>query len=56
MRDLKNVIEVGIDEEPDNFRYTKYIIEMIDKLDLRIKNISEVTYQKIISEFVKFLQ
>lgn len=55
MINLRNTIEVGIEEEPYRFKYTRYTMNMINELGIDIRDISEVMYDRIINEITRYM-
>lgn len=52
---LRDCVEVGIKEEPNRFRYLRYITHILDELELDATKIEEVFFEKIVKEFISYL-
>ena len=56
LESFKNAITNAFYEEPDRFKYSLYIINMINSLNLSIDSLLPVTYDKVAYEFANFLR
>ena len=53
---IRRVIESGLEEEPNKFKYTKYMINMMMELDINLKTLDEVIFNRILTEFISYLK
>lgn len=52
---MKETIEVGIEEEPYRFKYTRYMMKLIEELDMKVSDISGSIYERVIDEMTRYL-
>ena len=53
---LREEMEKGIEEYPKRFSYTKYILAMVEELELNPKEIAQGAYEVIVKEFISFIK
>jgi len=52
---FKSIINNALIDDPISFKYSLYIFNMINSLNLSIDNLSDSSYNKIFYEFSRFL-
>lgn len=52
---MKDTIEVGLEEQPYKFKYTRYMMNLIDDLDIRVEQIDGSIYERVIDEMTRYL-
>lgn len=53
---MKEEITREIEENPKRFRYTRFILAMIDELELNPKETAQEAYGGIVKEFVSYIK
>lgn len=53
---LKESVKVGFEEQPNRFKFTRYVINMMDIFNLTINDLSNTSFDKILYEFTDYIK
>lgn len=53
---MKDCVKVGMEEEPNKFKYTRYVIMILNIFDMKLSKMDEVMFEKVLNELISYLR